>query len=257
MGVLGSLWVCQGASGCVGEPLGVWLCKPVSLPLALEAACRIHGSVQGAVWRVQGPRQRSWCCFVRAGYITTIVADGPGCLSMRCPDPDCEAAVPETFVKTLAPEATWNKYKRYVLRSYVDDNRNVSRGHAAGLLMGPRGANSLHAMHCWGQGSCSAGWVLPEAVARADPPWVTLLCSSARRFVVCVVLQAKWCPAPGCEYAVEFFPDLSNYDIACKCGHNFCWNVSPWGPRSGEKQVHWPLQRVHRPLSSVGAVLPV
>lgn len=69
-------------------------------------------------------------CMAYAGYITTVVADGPGCLSMRCPDPDCEAAVPESFVRTLAPEATWSKYKRYLLRSYVDDNRNVSWEHA-------------------------------------------------------------------------------------------------------------------------------
>lgn len=41
-----------------------------------------------------------------------------------------------------------------------------------------------------------------------------------------MLLQVKWCPAPGCEYAVEFIPGMGAYDLVCKCGFNFCWNVS-------------------------------
>eukprot|EP00245_Coleochaete_scutata_P005603 TRINITY_DN19268_c0_g1_i1.p1 TRINITY_DN19268_c0_g1~~TRINITY_DN19268_c0_g1_i1.p1 ORF type:complete len:588 (-),score=91.66 TRINITY_DN19268_c0_g1_i1:664-2427(-) len=37
--------------------------------------------------------------------------------------------------------------------------------------------------------------------------------------------KTKWCPGPGCEYAVELDVSFSSsYDIVCKCGYNFCWH---------------------------------
>lgn len=38
--------------------------------------------------------------------------------------------------------------------------------------------------------------------------------------------KTKWCPAPGCEYAVEFDMGGGNYDVCCKCSYNFCWNCT-------------------------------
>ncbi|GAB4842960.1 Probable E3 ubiquitin-protein ligase ari7 [Ancistrocladus abbreviatus] len=38
--------------------------------------------------------------------------------------------------------------------------------------------------------------------------------------------KIKWCPAPGCEYAVEFDLSVSNYDVVCLCSYYFCWNCS-------------------------------
>lgn len=35
--------------------------------------------------------------------------------------------------------------------------------------------------------------------------------------------NAKWCPAPGCEYAVEFVPGSVSSDVTCMCSHGFCW----------------------------------
>ncbi|KAJ0230674.1 IBR domain-containing protein [Hirschfeldia incana] len=38
--------------------------------------------------------------------------------------------------------------------------------------------------------------------------------------------KMKWCPAPGCEHAVEFSATGTsiNYDVTCSCSHRFCWN---------------------------------
>ncbi|CAI5524173.1 unnamed protein product [Closterium sp. Naga37s-1] len=102
------------------------------------------------------------------GYAKAAVADGPGCLCLRCPDPSCGAAVGEKLVLASLPDALRAKYLKYLLRSYVDDNRN-----------------------------------------------------------------AKWCPAPGCEYAVEYLPDSTHYDVICKCSFAFCWNC---------------LEEAHRPV---------
>ncbi|CAM6037537.1 unnamed protein product [Sphagnum compactum] len=100
-----------------------------------------------------------FCNSCWTGYIHTAINDGPGCLSLRCADPPCEAIVGEDLVYDLVSEDDRRKYSRYLLRSYVEDNRKV-----------------------------------------------------------------KWCPAPGCEYAVEFIRGIGSYDLVCKCGHSFCWN---------------------------------
>ncbi|KAH8484240.1 hypothetical protein H0E87_028611, partial [Populus deltoides] len=36
--------------------------------------------------------------------------------------------------------------------------------------------------------------------------------------------KTKWCPAPGCEYAVDFAAGSGSFDVSCLCSHSFCWN---------------------------------
>lgn len=36
----------------------------------------------------------------------------------------------------------------------------------------------------------------------------------------------KWCPAPGCDYAIDFVAGSGIYDVTCLCSYSFCWNVS-------------------------------
>ncbi|XP_058181591.1 probable E3 ubiquitin-protein ligase ARI8 [Rhododendron vialii] len=38
--------------------------------------------------------------------------------------------------------------------------------------------------------------------------------------------KTKWCPGPGCEYAVEFVVGSENYDVFCPCSYGFCWNCT-------------------------------
>uniref|UniRef100_A0A0D9W6L3 RBR-type E3 ubiquitin transferase n=1 Tax=Leersia perrieri TaxID=77586 RepID=A0A0D9W6L3_9ORYZ len=38
--------------------------------------------------------------------------------------------------------------------------------------------------------------------------------------------KTKWCPAPGCEYAVEFVMGGGSYDVNCDCSYGFCWNCT-------------------------------
>lgn len=100
-----------------------------------------------------------FCSACWIGYIHTSINDGPGCLTLRCPDPSCSAAVGEDMVLSLVSDEDRAKYTRYLLRSYVEDNR-----------------------------------------------------------------KTKWCPAPGCEYGVDFVMGSGPYDVTCKCAYNFCWN---------------------------------
>lgn len=63
--------------------------------------------------------------FLLAGYISTSINDGPGCLMLRCPKPSCGAAVGQDMINTLASEEDKQKYSRYLLRSYIEDNKKV------------------------------------------------------------------------------------------------------------------------------------
>ncbi|GKV27954.1 hypothetical protein SLEP1_g37064 [Rubroshorea leprosula] len=38
--------------------------------------------------------------------------------------------------------------------------------------------------------------------------------------------KTKWCPAPGCDYSVDFILGSGNYDVTCRCSHGFCWNCT-------------------------------
>ncbi|XP_061367273.1 probable E3 ubiquitin-protein ligase ARI7 isoform X2 [Gastrolobium bilobum] len=102
-----------------------------------------------------------YCFSCWAGYIGTSINDGPGCLMLRCPDPSCGAAVGQDMINLLASDEDKEKYSRYLLRSYIEDNK-----------------------------------------------------------------KTKWCPAPGCEYAVTFDAGSGNYDVSCLCSYSFCWNCT-------------------------------
>jgi ariadne-1 len=61
-----------------------------------------------------------------SGYIHTAINDGPGCLTLRCADPSCGSAIGEDMVLGLVSTEDQQKYTRYLLRSYVEDNRKVN-----------------------------------------------------------------------------------------------------------------------------------
>ncbi|CDP19310.1 unnamed protein product [Coffea canephora] len=103
----------------------------------------------------------SFCNTCWQAYISTSINDGPGCLTLRCPDPSCYAAVGQEMIARLASDENKDKYYRYLLRSYIEDNR-----------------------------------------------------------------KTKWCPAPGCDHAVEYVVGSGSYDVTCSCSYSFCWNCT-------------------------------
>ncbi|KAK1426350.1 hypothetical protein QVD17_15021 [Tagetes erecta] len=102
-----------------------------------------------------------FCNTCWTAYISTSINDGPGCLTLRCPIPSCGAAVGVDMVNMLTSDEDKTKYQRYLLRSYIEDNR-----------------------------------------------------------------KTKWCPAPGCDCAIEFDLGSGSYDVTCHCSYSFCWNCT-------------------------------
>ncbi|RID68307.1 hypothetical protein BRARA_C00475 [Brassica rapa] len=105
----------------------------------------------------------AFCSTCWTSYISIAINDGPGCLMQKCPEPSCPVAVGRDMVEKLASFEAKDKYDRYFLRSYVEENK-----------------------------------------------------------------KTKWCPAPGCEHAIEFSATGtgSSYDVSCLCSHSFCWNCT-------------------------------
>jgi hypothetical protein len=44
---------------------------------------------------------------------------------LRCPDPSCNAAVGQDMINVLTSNEDSDKYSRYFIRSYIEDNRKV------------------------------------------------------------------------------------------------------------------------------------
>lgn len=55
----------------------------------------------------------------------------------------------------------------------------------------------------------------------------------------------KWCPVPGCNFAVEFVLGSStNFDVTCSCSYGFYWNCSEevHSPADCETVAKWMLK---------------
>jgi ariadne-1 len=108
-----------------------------------------------------------FCFSCYTGYLENELLIGRECVFSTCPMQGCNIIVSEELYEELLPSNHFKKYKRFLLRSYVEDNSKV-----------------------------------------------------------------KWCPAPGCDYAVEY-PKHKARSILCRCGYAWCFKCG--------KESHRPL----------------
>ncbi|CAH1446499.1 unnamed protein product [Lactuca virosa] len=135
--------------------------EPRALPNVKELTCGICFEVYPCDSMSSAACGHPFCVTCWKGYISTSINDGPGCLTLRCPDPSCGAAVGQDMIVSMVSHDDAEKYQRYFLRSFVEDNR-----------------------------------------------------------------KTKWCPAPGCDYAVDFIVGGGTFDVTCGCSYSFCWNCT-------------------------------
>jgi ariadne-1 len=123
--------------------------------------CKICFDVQPAgSMRSAGCAAHFYCCGCWGGYVHAAVEEGARCLSIRCPDPSCSAAVVQDLVHDVADPNDARRYAEFLARSYVEESKKL-----------------------------------------------------------------RWCPAPGCDHAVEFLDGercTEQLDADCMCGHGFC-----------------------------------
>ncbi|KAI3906033.1 hypothetical protein MKW92_041988 [Papaver armeniacum] len=85
-------------------------------------------------------------------------------------------------------------------------------------------------------------------------------------------LLTKWCPAPGCDFAVDFVAGSSSFDVSCNCSFSFCTEeahrpvdcvtVAKWILKNCAefKSMNWisanskPCPKCKRPIQKIGCM---
>jgi ariadne-1 len=161
------------------------------------------------------------------GYVGAAVGDGgPRCLSLRCPDPACSAAVVRGLVDAVAGAADRVRYARFALRSYVEES-----GGRIKWCPGASCSNAVEFVGCAGDDAtdvfckCRHGfcWSCGEEAHRP------VSCGTVRAWLAknksdsetanWMLANTKLCPK--CRSAIEKNTGCNH--MTCPCGHHFCW----------------------------------
>ncbi|PUZ45741.1 hypothetical protein GQ55_8G249300 [Panicum hallii var. hallii] len=163
------------------------------------------------------------------GYVRAAVGDGPRCLSLRCPDPGCSAAVVRDLVDAVAGGGDdGERYARFALRSYVEES--------GGRIKWCPGGGCAHAVEFVG----CAGDDAADVLCRCRHGFCWSCGEEAHRPVSCGTVRAwlaknksdsetaNWVLAntkhcPKCRRAIEKNQGCNHISCPPPCGHHFCW----------------------------------
>ncbi|KAL6654293.1 hypothetical protein ACP70R_007758 [Stipagrostis hirtigluma subsp. patula] len=168
------------------------------------------------------------------GYVRAAVDDGARCLSLRCPDPPCPAAVVQELVDEVADDAVKALYARFTLRSYVEES--------GGRIKWCPGPGCTRAIEFTG----SAAADMPDVFCDCKHGFCFRCGEDSHRPVSCdtvrawmakigsdsetanwVVANTKHCPA--CRRPIEKNQGCMHMTCSAPCHHQFCWVcLDPW-----------------------------
>ncbi|XP_039062268.1 probable E3 ubiquitin-protein ligase ARI7 [Hibiscus syriacus] len=165
------------------------------------------------------------------GYLCTRINDGPGCLLLICPEPSCKASIGPDMIDKLATCEEKEKYSLFLLRSYIEDNRETKWCPAPGcenavyfaVGCGDFDVTCLCSYRfCW---NCTVEahrpvdcdtvtkWMLKNSVDGENMNWI--------------LNNSKICPK--CKRPIE--KNLGCMHMTCTppCSYEFCWLcLGPW-----------------------------
>ncbi|GJS82565.1 probable E3 ubiquitin-protein ligase ARI8 [Tanacetum coccineum] len=161
-------------------------------------------------------------------YICIAIQDGPGCLTIKCPEPSCGVAVGPDMVKALVKGEEKKKYDRFCVRSYVESNKKIK------WCPGPRcdcaikfDTDSYNADNYDVTCDCKYDfcWKCME------DPHSPLDCETVGKWVVqnkdesgnTTWILAYTKPCPKCSKPIEKNLGCMHMTCAQPCGHEFCW----------------------------------
>lgn len=132
-------------------------------------------------------------------YLRKAIDDGPGCLTLRCPELYCYAAVGQGMMDRLGlAEEDKDRYNCYLHKSYVEKRPT--------------------AQWCPAPGCKYAVEYIVGSTAR----------NNLRRTWVENRPTVMWCPATGYEYAAQCVVGSTarSSDVVCGCSNAFCWKCT-------------------------------
>lgn len=173
------------------------------------------------------------------GYVSNAIGEGPACLQLRCPLPDCSAAVSAGIIKELASPEQLAKYETFALRSFVEDNRSLSWCVGANCenavqCLADRGPDEPLDVMC----SCGSTFCF-NCKQEAHRP---VACETVRKWVTKNSAESEnlnWIlantkPCPKCHRPIE--KNQGCMHMTCsQCRFEFCWLCSGAWQEHGER----------------------
>ncbi|KAK7251257.1 hypothetical protein RIF29_34294 [Crotalaria pallida] len=166
-----------------------------------------------------------YCINCWKDYIDTKINEGlDKCLALKCPNPSCTIAVDGDMIHQFASEPNRNKYDQFLLRSYVEKNKNMKWCPGPdcefAIVFQPNGVNKkldvsclCHYSFCWNCGEDAHSPVDCEIVSL----WLKKVSESKN--INWILKYAKQCPK--CKIPIE--KNEGCMHMKCKCGFQFCW----------------------------------
>ncbi|KAH6803037.1 IBR domain-containing protein [Perilla frutescens var. frutescens] len=166
-----------------------------------------------------------FCANCWTTYIATAINDGVGCLTLRCPEPGCKAAIGTDTVDMLASEGHKAKYYSYLRRSYVERNRKRKWCPSPGLDRAIEFDQDVSESHdvacdcsfkfCW---RCAAESHRP-AECKTVAEWLEKNSSEAEN-TNWILAYTK--PCPKCYVAIEKNQGCNHMRCGVGCKFEFC-----------------------------------
>ncbi|KAI3880485.1 hypothetical protein MKX03_001693 [Papaver bracteatum] len=164
-----------------------------------------------------------FCNMCWAQYVSIKIIDGPGCIRLRCPEPSCGVAVGQDMINELVSDEDKEKYSRYLLTSYIEDQKNIkwcpspdceyAVEFVAGSSCFDVVCGSDHSF-CW---NC-----LDDAHRPVDcdtvHKWAVQNTAESEN-VTWILANSKNCPS--CKKPIQ--KNEGCMHMACRCGFHFCW----------------------------------
>ncbi|GKB88655.1 zinc finger, C6HC-type containing protein, partial [Tanacetum coccineum] len=134
----------------------------------------------------------------RKFYVSTPIKDGPGCLTLKCPEPSCRAAVSPGIVNVLVGGKEKKKYQMFWIRMIV----NVTCDCKYSFCW--KCTEDTHSpLDCETVGK----WALKNKDEAGNTSWI--------------IAYTK--PCPSCSKPIEKNLGCMHMTCAQPCGHEFCW----------------------------------
>jgi ariadne-1 len=200
---------------------------PSSSQAALTFRCRIRVCCDEVCPWAEGYAlgcQHRFCRACYAEYLKAAVQDGPQCTRTHCPEHKCTQVVPRSvfqhFVASGSEER--EKYDRYVLRSFVETNKNMRYCPAPRCDMVAMGAGSVQSVRC----SCGHHFCFRCGEEAHEPASCAQLaqwlekCVNESETANWILANTRKCPQ--CGTRIEKNQGCNH--MSCRqCKHEFCW----------------------------------
>ena len=166
-------------------------------------------------------------------YVSVAIEDGVGCLTLRCPEPRCNAVVDRDSIDLFAKKNDKERYSQYLIRSYIESNKKykwcpgADCEYAIELCEG--GGDECYDVCC----HCNNGFCwncMDDAHRPVDCETVAkwqLKNSSEAHNTAWMLINTK--PCPKCGKPIEKNQGCMHMTCMKPCRHEFCWLcLGPW-----------------------------